>query len=140
VKSFQIIAFLCLILFPSNGSSEINPKTTRLSEHEKGLVDWVHSQQAAMLHDLKTYVNINTGTFNYDGINKFRNMLEVQFKSIGFETSLQPGGEIDLLTCQRSKMVFADIFLPGVPAANPRRCFSTVIWTPYSRKMTNFRP
>jgi glutamate carboxypeptidase len=111
VKSFVIIAVFCLIFIPSNGKIEINPKTTRLSEHEKGLVDWVHSQQGAMVHDLETYVNINTGTFNHDGLNKLRNMLEVEFKAMGFETTLQPGGEIDLLTCQSGKMEFADHLL-----------------------------
>jgi len=123
VKSFQIIALLCLIFFPFNGNSEILPTTTRLSEHEKKLVVWVHSQQAAMVHDLEAYVNINTGTFNHDGINNFRNMLEVQFKSIGFETTLQPGGEIDLLTCQRGKMVFADHLLARRAGSKSKKVF-----------------
>jgi glutamate carboxypeptidase len=111
LKSFVIIAALSLIFFPSKGSGEINAKPTRLSEHEKKLVNWVQSQQPAMLHDLKTYVNINTGTFNHDGLNKLRNMLEVEFKAMGFETTLKPGGEVDLLTCKPSKMVFADHLL-----------------------------
>jgi len=111
VKRFQSIALLCLIFSPANGGSEIIPNITRLNENEKKLVHWVHSQQAAMLRDLETYVNINTGTLNHDGINKFRDMLEVEFKSIGFETTLHPGGEVDLLTCKPGKMKFSDHLL-----------------------------
>ena len=107
---FQILV-LYLVCFPSTTEGEIIPKTTQLNEHEKGLIDWVQSQQAAMLHDLETYVNINTGTSNHDGIDKFRDMLEVEFKSLGFETSLQPGGEVDFLTCKPKKLVLADHLL-----------------------------
>ena len=64
-----------------------------------------------MLHDLEMYVNLNTGTFNHYGLNKFRDMLEVEFIAMGFETTLHPGGEIDLLTCHPGKMEFADYLL-----------------------------
>lgn len=111
VKSFVIYAAWCLLFIPSNGNSEILSKTTRLSEHEKTLINWVQSQQDAMLRDLETYVNIKTGTFNHDGLDKFRNMLEAQFRSLGFQTSLQAGGEVELLTCKPRKMVFADHLL-----------------------------
>ena len=111
MKTFLIIAGLVLFLFPSMGSSEIIPKATQLTEQERTLVHWVQSQEATMLHDLETYVNINTGTFNHDGIHKLRDRLEVEFQSMGFETSLQPGGEIDLLTCKPRNMAFADHLL-----------------------------
>ncbi len=109
-RVFQILV-LSLLCFPLTAGGEIFPKTTHLTEHEKDLIDWVQSQQAAMLQGLETYVNINTGTFNHDGIDKFRDMLEDEFKSLGFETSLQPGGEVDLLTCKPRKLVFADHLL-----------------------------
>ena len=112
-----------MIFFPSYGSSEIIPKTTPLSKHEKGLVHWVHSQQAAMVHDLETYVNLNTGTFNHDGLNKFRDMLEVEFKAMGFETTLHPGGEIDLLTCHPGKMEFADYLLARHVGSKSKKVF-----------------
>ena len=111
MKNILILIALSIVLFPSNGSSEIHSKTTRLSDQEKILVNWIQSQQAAMLHDLETYVNINTGTFNHAGLNRFRDLLETEFKNLGFETSLNPGGEINLLTCHRMKMVFADHLL-----------------------------
>lgn len=111
LKYFKVFVLLILIHCPSNGSSEIIPKATHLSEHERMLVDWVGSQQAGMLKDLKTYVDVNTGTLNHAGIKKFRDILEVELKAVGFETTLQPGGGIDLLTCRPSKMEFADHLL-----------------------------
>lgn len=105
------MALLCLLLCPSNGSSEISAKTTSLSEQEKILIDWVHSHQEAMLEDLETYVNINTGTFNHDGINRLRDLIEVEFQTLGFETALHPGGKVDLLTCKPRTMVFANHLL-----------------------------
>lgn len=64
-----------------------------------------------MLNDLETYVNINTGTFNDEGLNHFRNLLEAEFNALGFETAVQPGGEMELLSCTPRKMVFADHLL-----------------------------
>ena len=111
LKNFPFVALLCLVLFPSSGKSEIVLKTTRLSENEKSLVNWIQAHQADMLDDLKAYVNINTGTFNHDGLNRLRDMFEAELKAIGFETTLKPGGEMDLLACQRSTMVFANHLL-----------------------------
>ena len=122
-KCFNILVLLSIIHFPSNGSSEIIPNATRLSEQERMLVNWIESHQTAMLNDLRTYVDINTGTFNHDGIEKFRDMLEDEFKSIGFETSLKSGGEIDLLTCQPRKMEFADHLLVRRSGSKPNKVF-----------------
>ena len=76
-----------------------------------------------MLHDLESYVNMNTGTFNHVGLNQFRDRLEGEFNKIGFETSVKPGGEIDLLTCHRKKMVFADHLLAQRVGGQSKRLF-----------------
>ena len=99
-----VISFLALPL----AKAEIQPMPVQLSDDERELLAWIQSQQKTMLKDLKTYVNINTGTFNHAGINSFRNLLQKEFQSIGFETSLWEGGEIEMLTCHEEKMVFAD--------------------------------
>ena len=111
LKSVNIVVLLCLLGYPSLALSDIQAKPTQLSNHEKMLVKWVQSHQEPMLQDLKTYVTINTGTFNHEGLNTFRNLLQREFQSLGFETSVQPGGEMELLTCQDNTMVFADHLL-----------------------------
>ena len=111
LKSVTIVTLLCLIGYPSLAQADIQAKSTQLSSHERELVEWVQAHQVPMLQDLKTFVNINTGTLNREGLNKLRNLLEQEFQSIGFQTSVQPGGEMELLTCQESKMVFADHLL-----------------------------
>ena len=55
--------------------------------------------------------NINTGTFNHKGLNNFRNLLEAEFHSLGFETEVRPGGEANVLSCTDRKMTFADHLL-----------------------------
>ena len=121
MKWFVIIVAWGSIFFPIKGQSEIIAKATTLNEFEKGLVNWVQTQQGAMLRDLQTYVNINTGTFNHEGITKVRKMLEVEFQSLGFETTLHSGGEVDLLTCQPSQMVFADHLLARRTGTNHQK-------------------
>ncbi len=104
-------ALLCLLAFPSMVSGEIQAKHTQLTEQEKQLVEWVGSKQAAMLKDLETYVNINTGTLNHDGLNQFRDLLDEEFEMLGFDTAVRPGGEMELLSCQERKVVFAEHLL-----------------------------
>jgi glutamate carboxypeptidase len=94
---------------------------TQLSDHERQLVEWIKTQQSTMLKDLETYVNINTGTLNQEGLNQFRDLLEKEFQSIGFETTVQPGGEIKMLTCQESKMDFADHLLAKRSGRKPTK-------------------
>jgi glutamate carboxypeptidase len=104
-------ALLCLMAFPSMAGDEIKAKHTRLTEQEKQLIEWVESKQAAMLKDLETYVNINTGTLNHEGLNRFRNLLDEEFEKLEFETALKPGGEIELLSCQKQHIIFAEHLL-----------------------------
>lgn len=110
-KIEKLITVLCLMGFPAMAMGEIQPVKTQLSDHERKLVEWVQSQKEPMLKDLETYVNMNTGTLNQKALNQFRDLLEKEFQSIGFETTVQPGGEVEMLTCQEKKMVFADHLL-----------------------------
>ena len=111
VRTLTIVASLCLMAYPSMAQGVVQPKPTQLSSHERMLIEWVQSHQEPMLRDLEAYVNINTGTMNHEGLNTFRNLLEQEFQSIGFATTLQPGGEMELLTCHDHKLSFADHLL-----------------------------
>jgi len=120
-KCLRLIALLCLVAFPAIASSEIQATYTSLSEQEKQFVEWVGSKQAAMLKDVETYVNINTGTLNHEGLNQFRDLLDEEFELLGFETELKPGGEKELLSCQERKLAFADHLLARHPGKNPAK-------------------
>ena len=108
LKGITFIVLFIMLTFPFMAHAEIRSVPTQLSKQEIQLVEWVQAKQTALLKDLETYVNINTGTFNQQGLNHFRNLLEADFQSLGFETEIQPGGEMELLSCQNRKMVFAD--------------------------------
>lgn len=111
VETVKLITLLCLIGFPSSARGDIQAMPTQLSDHETELVEWVQSHQEAMLKDLETFVNMNTGTFNHQGLNRFRGLLEKELQSIGFETITLTGGEMEPLSCQHRKWVFADHLL-----------------------------
>jgi len=121
VKIMTRMALILILVFPLIARGEIQPKPTQLSEQETQLVEWIQSRQMVMLKDLERYVNINTGTFNVEGINHFRNFLEAEFNALGFETAVQPGGEMELLSCKDRKMVFADHLLARRTGKKPAK-------------------
>jgi len=121
LKSITFVILFGILLFPLMARSEIQANPTQLSEQETQLVEWIQARQPAMLKDLTTYVDINTGTFNHEGLNHFRDLLETTFHSLGFDTAVQPGGKIDLLSCKDRKMVFADHLLARRTGKKPTR-------------------
>lgn len=64
-----------------------------------------------MLKELERYVDINTETLNVEVLNPFQNLLEAEFNTLGFETTLQPSGEMEMLSWKDRKMVFSDHLL-----------------------------
>ena len=46
--------------------------------------------QGAMVKDLETYVNINTGTLNHECLHQFSVLRLKEFEAIGFETTHPP--------------------------------------------------
>ncbi|MDH4360485.1 MAG: M20/M25/M40 family metallo-hydrolase [Nitrospirota bacterium] len=123
MKRMTLIALIGMLVFPLMARGEIQANPTELSEQETLLVEWIQSRQMAMLKDLERYVNINTGTFNVEGLNHFRNLLEAEFNALGFETAVQPGGEMELLSCKDRKMVFADHLLARRTGKKPTQVF-----------------
>jgi glutamate carboxypeptidase len=57
-----------------------------LSEKEAAITRAVDSESPTALAILEKLVNINSGTFNPDGVREVGNVLEREFQSLGFET------------------------------------------------------
>ncbi len=117
------LALLGLLIFPHFACGEIQAKPTQLSDQETHLIEWVHHSRISMLNDLETYVNINTGTFNHEGINRYRNLLEKELQSLGFRTTTRPGGDLRVLSCREKKMVFAEHLEARLQGKKPIRIF-----------------
>lgn len=86
---------------------EISPAKTRLSAVEKALVSWVDKRQDSILNELKEHVEINTGTDNIEGLTSYRNLLEQELLSLGFETQVHPSKPINVLTCDGQALMVA---------------------------------
>ena len=111
LRIFNPVIFVLVFAYPSIVHAEVEAIPTQLTLQEQQIVEWVKAHQQAMLDDLQTYVNINSGTFNHEGLNTFRDLLENVYDELGFDTVLQPGGEIKVLSCHDTTMGFADHLL-----------------------------
>jgi len=62
------------------------PSETSLTESEQALIDWVNDHDSDILAELKTHVDINTGTANIEGLNEYREILAKDLSKLGFDT------------------------------------------------------
>ena len=102
---------------------DISAATTTLNEQEKALAAWVDGRQENILAELKTYVEINTGTDNIAGIDKFRNILDSELQQLGFNTEEMSVEPIDVLGCDSSQMQFANHLYAVRGSGNGKRLF-----------------
>ncbi len=121
----MVVFFSCflteLLFLSSVAFGEIQATSTQLTRKETQLIEWVQAQSPHMLHDLETYVNINTGTFNHEGLNTYRHLLKKELETLGFTTTLKPGGDFTILSCRERKMGFADHLLARHSGTKPAR-------------------
>ena len=90
------------------GADEIRPLETSLSEHEMALIAWVDERRDAILQELKTHVDINTGTSNIAGLDEYRQLLQNDLIELGFSTETVSSEPIPVLTCKGGNIEFAD--------------------------------
>jgi glutamate carboxypeptidase len=100
---------------------EIVAKEVELSAAEERMVAWIGERQEAMLAELKQYVEINTGSGNISGINRFREILAAELKKLGFETREYATEPMAVLSCDDSNVRFADHLLATRKGSRPNR-------------------
>jgi len=99
------IAGACFSLFMVSSAFA---ESTALTTQELALIDWVDQRQAEILDELKTHVEINTGTANIEGLNRYRDLLAADLKALGFMTETHSSEPIDVLSCQGGQIEIAD--------------------------------
>jgi len=104
----KIIAYALLLVSFQVVAAEIQPIKTQLSNEERRLLDWVDKHSSDILAELKTHVDINTGTANIDGLNLYRDRLEKDLKALGFATRTVSSAPIPVLSCEGGEIRFAD--------------------------------
>jgi len=96
--------FALLLLNASTGFAQ----QVRLSDKEKKMLAWVDQHQDKILEELKSHVEINTGTANIAGLNQYRDRLASNLEALGFATKTHSSDDIDVLSCKGGKIQIAD--------------------------------
>ena len=107
LASVLILAFSMAAM----AEAEIARQKTTLSNAEQLLVAWIESHEADILDELKRHVDINTGTANIAGLDRYRAILAKDLQQLGFATSEHPSAAIPVLTCEGDKVQIANHLL-----------------------------
>ncbi|MFT5572672.1 MAG: glutamate carboxypeptidase [Cryomorphaceae bacterium] len=92
-------------------AQDLQAINTTLSDVERRLVSWVDGNEANILGELKSHVDINTGTANIAGLDNYRDILQRELVQLGFATSTHSSPDIPVLTCEGGKVQIADHLL-----------------------------
>ncbi len=99
-----LLAFSCLVGFQSSLAAEqVEPP---LSNLEMDVVDWIAQQESEMVRFLETITNINSGSFNKEGIARLARIFNAELSKLGFATSTLSGGLIEMPHCPNSALDF----------------------------------
>jgi glutamate carboxypeptidase len=100
---------------------EIVPRDVELSAAEQRMVARIGERQEAMLAELKRYVEINTGSGNIAGIDRFRAILAAEMQQLGFETREYAAEPMAVLSCGGGDVRFANHLLATRRGGGPNR-------------------
>lgn len=76
-----------------------------LDNQEQALVQWLDTQEAAMLALLEQITNINSGSLNKPGIAAIASVLSAELRQLGFSVSALPGGIVSMPSCPGNEYV-----------------------------------
>ena len=101
LKALCLFVATTLVVLPLSTAlaDEVKPLVTQLSAQEKALINWVDQHQDMMLEELKTHVEINTGTENIAGLDQYRQLLNKELVELGFSTQEHASESIEVLSC-----------------------------------------
>ena len=122
---FSGVALFSTPLFAQQAAEEVQAISTSLSDSEKQLVTWVEQRKESMLEELTQHVEMNTGTSNVAGLDRYRARLKADLEALGFATSEHSSAAIEVLTCDGGELQVADHLVATlrqkVPTPNPKR-------------------
>ena len=100
--------FLCVLtagLLPHASVSAAEAVEPALDNPERQLVQWLDTQEAAMLSLLEQLTNINSGSLNKAGIDTIASLLSAELRQLGFSVSTLPGGIVSMPSCPGNEYV-----------------------------------
>jgi len=75
---------------------------------ERQALDWLKQHESNAIDELRRHVEVNTGTLNIEGLDLYRELLAGELKKLGFATSEHGNEPIEVLSCARETLRFAD--------------------------------
>ncbi|MEJ2531979.1 MAG: M20 family metallopeptidase [Halioglobus sp.] len=125
-RAVKLVSRIVLILAMAAGvapvqGDEIAAQEVELSAAEARLVARIGERRAAMLAELKRYVEINTGSGNIAGIDRFRAILAAELQQLGFATREYAAEPMAVLSCDGGQVRFANHLLGTRRGSRPNR-------------------
>ncbi|MFS4438008.1 M20 family metallopeptidase [Paracoccaceae bacterium GXU_MW_L88] len=125
LRKFRAAASTAALLTASVAvaQDDIQPIEATLTEQDQAIIAWVDENRDAILDELKTHVDMNTGTDNVEGIDAYREVLQGDLQELGFETETRPAPSVEILTCEGGEMAFADSLIGTIRGESGNRIF-----------------
>lgn len=109
MKNFLLLlSLLWPVLLWSAHAESLTATTTVLTDAEQQLVAWVAERESKLLEELRSHVEINTGTENIAGLNRYRSVLEKELLALGFKNRLVSSAPLEKLSCAGGQVTIAD--------------------------------
>ncbi len=99
----------------------VAPAAVQLSAAEQAMLDWIDSRREQLLEELRQHVNINTGTGNLAGIDRYRGVLARELQALGFATREHQSEPMPLLSCEGEILNVADHLVATRAGDRPNR-------------------
>jgi len=107
VYSLTIVALLLGCATYSHAAEPV-AMHTQLTAAEQEMLAWIDLRQDKMLAELATHVEINTGTDNIPGIDRYRQMLASDMAQLGFATREYHSRPMAVMSCSGGTVAVAD--------------------------------
>ncbi len=119
IMQFATVAVISSL--PLSVGAEISAQQTSLSKQEEQLVQWVEQRKDDILDELKRHVDMNTGTGNIAGLDAYRNLLQGELDTLGFNTQTHSSDALEVLSCEGGKVKIADHLSARLQGGNGQR-------------------
>ncbi len=96
-------------------------KLDELSADEQAMVEWVDRNADLILQELKEHVDINTGTDNIEGLNRYRGILSEELEELGFKTQTHSSASFEVLSCDGERIEIADHLVATMRTDEPKK-------------------
>lgn len=115
------LAVALLAFSVGNRAQDLVAVEVQLSPAEQGMVDWIEARKDQLLAELTRHVELNTGTDNIAGIDRYRAILAADLQQLGFVTKEYASAPQPVLSCAGGVVEIADNLVATRTGDKPNR-------------------